>query len=171
MNDILRNNPDLAKQFASAAVNEHTKNAPGLNNMMNDMLNTQNIDRSFIPPQPSYISEDHNIEQTMNGPKDKDVERILNHGRGRARARARGGDGAGRRGRGRGRRAAAATTRHCRRPTTTARRPGSGRGRLRRRASTSSGQRVAISSPLRRPRLRPPTVPRRGLICVLQVRH
>jgi len=78
MNDILRNNPDLAKQFASAAVNEHTKNAPGLNNMMNDMLNTQNIDRSFIPPQPSYIPEDHNIEQTMNGPKDKDVERILN---------------------------------------------------------------------------------------------
>lgn len=78
MNDILRNNPDLAKQFASAAVNEHTKNAPGLNNMMNDMLNTQNVDRTFIPPQPSYIPEVHNIEQTMNGPKDKDVERILN---------------------------------------------------------------------------------------------
>ena len=79
MNDIFRNNPDLAKQFASAAVNEHTKNTPGLNNMMNDMLNTQNIPNTFIPPQPSYIPEDHNnIEQTMNGPKDKDVERILN---------------------------------------------------------------------------------------------
>jgi len=78
MNDIFKNNPDLAKQFASAAVNEHTKNTPGLNNMMNDMLNTQNIPNTFIPPQPSYIPEDHNIEQTMNGPKDKDVERILN---------------------------------------------------------------------------------------------
>lgn len=79
MGDILRNNPDLAKQFASAAVNEHTKNSPGLGNVMEDMLNSQNQQRpTFIPPQPSFIPEENNIEQTMNGPKDQDVERILN---------------------------------------------------------------------------------------------
>jgi len=81
MEDILKNNPDLARQFASAAVSESTQNNPGLGHVLDDMLNHSNpAHPTFIPPQPSFVPDapPPPDSQEMSGPKDQDVERILN---------------------------------------------------------------------------------------------
>jgi hypothetical protein len=68
VNDIMRQNPDLAKQFAAAAVNQHL-NAP----------NTPNIpppseSSNFIPPaQPSNTPN----PPVMQGPSDAEIESLL----------------------------------------------------------------------------------------------
>ena len=79
MDDILKNNPDLARQFASAAVSSSTENNPGLGHILGDMLES-NTPPTFIPPQPSFIPDapPPPTHQEMSGPKDQDVERILN---------------------------------------------------------------------------------------------
>tara|TARA_Y100000389_G_scaffold177697_1_gene190222 strand:+ start:7722 stop:8915 length:1194 start_codon:yes stop_codon:yes gene_type:complete len=79
MEDILKQNPDLARQFAAASVASTTQNAPGLGNLMNDMMNqgTPQVP-TFIPPQPSFVPEAPPPPGVMSGPKDQDVERILN---------------------------------------------------------------------------------------------
>ena len=84
MDDILKQNPDLARQFANAAVNSSTQNNPGLGHVLGDMLNQSNPQPSFVPPVPSFVPEaapPPNMETSipeMSGPKDQDVERILN---------------------------------------------------------------------------------------------
>ncbi len=81
MEDILKNNPDLARQFASAAVSESTQNNPGLGHVLDDMLNQSTPSHpTFIPPQPSFVPDAPPPpgSQEMSGPKDQDVERILN---------------------------------------------------------------------------------------------
>lgn len=78
MDDILKQNPDLARQFASAAVNSATQNQPGLNNVLGDMLNQTAPGTNFMqPPQPSFVPGQQN-DNVVNGPNDHDVERILN---------------------------------------------------------------------------------------------
>lgn len=71
MDDVLKQNPDLARQFASAAVSSATQNNPGLGNVMGDMINESMNSRTS-----------NNVEQSnsnqMTGPDDQDVERILN---------------------------------------------------------------------------------------------
>ncbi|PQM61939.1 MAG: hypothetical protein CML47_01915 [Rhodobacteraceae bacterium] len=89
MDDIMKQNPDLARQFANAGVAEATKNSPGLGNLFNDMMNEHKPAQPpvFIPPQPSFTppsapSNMHAVPDApssiMSGPKDQDVERILN---------------------------------------------------------------------------------------------
>jgi len=85
MDDIMRQNPDLARQFANAGVASATKNSPGLGNLFNDMMNEHKPAQPpvFIPPQPSFTppSMQHSTDaasSVMSGPKDQDVERILN---------------------------------------------------------------------------------------------
>jgi hypothetical protein len=89
MDDIMRQNPDLARQFAQAGVSEATKNSPGLGNLFNDMMNEHKPASPpvFVPPQPSFtpqmnnpsnIQEVPDVPDVMTGPKDQDVERILN---------------------------------------------------------------------------------------------
>lgn len=86
MDDIMRQNPDLARQFANAGVASATKNSPGLGNLFNDMMNEHKPAQppGFIPPQPSFTppSTMHAVPDVpssiMSGPKDQDVERILN---------------------------------------------------------------------------------------------
>tara|TARA_Y100000389_G_C17454254_1_gene516961 strand:+ start:735 stop:1937 length:1203 start_codon:yes stop_codon:yes gene_type:complete len=70
MDDVLKQNPDLAKQFADAAVDNATRNNPGLGNLMGDMINESRN---------SNVNSNININksQSMSGPEDKDVERIL----------------------------------------------------------------------------------------------
>ena len=46
MDDILRQNPDLMRQFQSAAVNSMSQTSPGFSGFMNNMMNPE--------PQPSY---------------------------------------------------------------------------------------------------------------------
>ena len=99
MDDVLRQNPDLARQFAAAAVSSSTQNNPGLGHVLGDMLGQTGGGGggigggglpAFVPPQPSFMPEappppaftqqpmpiDTSTE--MSGPKDQDVERILN---------------------------------------------------------------------------------------------
>ena len=42
MDDIMRQNPDLAEQFTRAAVDSMTPNAPGFSGFMNNMMNNDN---------------------------------------------------------------------------------------------------------------------------------
>ncbi len=79
MDDILKNNPDLARQFASAAVSSTTEKNPGLGHILGDMLET-NAPPTFVPPQPSFVPDAPPPPSStqMNGPNDQDVERILN---------------------------------------------------------------------------------------------
>lgn len=73
--DILKQNPDLARQFASAAVSSATQNSPGLGGVLDDMLNqTAPKHTQFMPPpQPSFTPQ-----EVVSSPNDQDVENILN---------------------------------------------------------------------------------------------
>ena len=86
MDDVLKQNPDLARQFANAAVSSATQNNPGFGNVMGDMINeTMNSRQArpepmMPPPQPSRSMNENNYNpgnDVMSGPDDKDVERIL----------------------------------------------------------------------------------------------
>ena len=60
MDDILKQNPDLARQFASAAVNSSTQNNPGLGHVLGDMLGqTTPQPSTFVPPVPSFVPKLH----------------------------------------------------------------------------------------------------------------
>lgn len=69
MEDVLKQNPDLMKQFAAASMTANGANSPGLTNLMGDMLNETTRARENAPPQQS---------QEMKGPSDQDVDKILN---------------------------------------------------------------------------------------------
>ena len=86
MDDVLKQNPDLARQFANAAVSSATQNNPGLGNVMGDMINeTMNARQSHQNQEfnnsnlnnISFSNEQNNNLDVMSGPDDKDVERIL----------------------------------------------------------------------------------------------
>lgn len=64
VNDIMRNNPDLAKQFAAAAVNQHL-NAPN--------PPPSESSSNFIPAQPSNTPN----PPVMQGPSDAEIESLL----------------------------------------------------------------------------------------------
>ena len=96
LNDILKQNPDLMKQFASAAANTMGENNPGFGNFMGDMVNDKfkkqpprsqpNMGRSPPPPSsmnmgPSMSSgpmntQNVNQRQDMKGPAN--LDNILN---------------------------------------------------------------------------------------------
>jgi uncharacterized protein YejL (UPF0352 family) len=86
MDDILKQNPDLAKQFAEAAINstQTGKEAPGFGNMVGNMVHESTSaskrNRGPPPPQPSRQQHpDINSDMSkMSGPSDDDVNRILN---------------------------------------------------------------------------------------------
>ena len=79
MEDILKQNPDLMKQFASAAVNSAAPDNSGFQNVMGDMINEHTNARMSHRPVPVPPSEVNiSKEQTMKGPSDSDVDRILN---------------------------------------------------------------------------------------------
>ena len=79
MEDILKQNPDLMKQFASAAVNSAAPDNSGFQNVMGDMINEHTNARMSHRPAPMPPSEVNiNKEPTMKGPTDSDVDRILN---------------------------------------------------------------------------------------------
>tara|TARA_B000000532_G_scaffold229528_1_gene209961 strand:+ start:4048 stop:5385 length:1338 start_codon:yes stop_codon:yes gene_type:complete len=79
MEDILKQNPDLMKQFASAAVNSAAPDDTGFQNVMGDMINEHTNARMAHRPVPNPPSEVNvNKEPTMKGPSDSDVDRILN---------------------------------------------------------------------------------------------
>ena len=78
MDDVLKQNPDLARQFANAAVSSATQNNPGLGNVMGDMINeTMNVRSQQQVPVNQYQMPNQMSNQ-MSGPDDQDVERILN---------------------------------------------------------------------------------------------
>lgn len=79
MEDILKQNPDLMKQFASAAVNSAAPDNSGFQNVMGDMINEHTNARMSHRPVPVPPSEVNiSKEPTMKGPSDSDVDRILN---------------------------------------------------------------------------------------------
>ena len=70
MEDILKQNPDLMKQFASAAMNTAAPDNTGFQNVMADMMDEHTSARTRNIPEPEE-------EVTMKGPSDHDVDRIL----------------------------------------------------------------------------------------------
>tara|TARA_Y100000389_G_scaffold203006_1_gene250082 strand:- start:14174 stop:15406 length:1233 start_codon:yes stop_codon:yes gene_type:complete len=84
MDDVLKQNPDLARQFADAAVSSATQNNPGFGNVMGDMINeTMNARQRNSPPKssvipPSIPETKFDLNNQMAGPDDQDVQKILN---------------------------------------------------------------------------------------------
>ena len=71
MNDIMRQNPDLMKQFASAAASSVGQQSPGFSNLMGDMFNggrKRSTTRQAPPQQP---------RREMSGPPD--INDLLNN--------------------------------------------------------------------------------------------
>jgi hypothetical protein len=68
MDDILRQNPDLMKQFQSAAVNTIGQTNPGFSGFMNGVMNT---DRNQPPPPPLAT-------QTQRPPETRDGNNNFN---------------------------------------------------------------------------------------------
>lgn len=74
MDDIMRQNPDLMRQFTSAAMNSMENNNPGLSNFMNDFGN----DPRESPPSSSRNNNSQNngsadnMRSEMSGPKNID---------------------------------------------------------------------------------------------------
>ena len=60
MDDIMRQNPDLAEQFTRAAVDSMSPNAPGFSGFMNNMMNNDN--------EPSNNFENMNVSPPSNRP-------------------------------------------------------------------------------------------------------
>jgi hypothetical protein len=73
MEDILKQNPDLAKQFAEAAVNSTSvgQTTPGLSDFVGGMVGQTSKARSNGTPKKAEKNQ-------MTGPSDDDVDRILN---------------------------------------------------------------------------------------------
>ena len=61
MNDIMRQNPDLMKQFANAAMSQMGNENPGFSNLMSDKVGSFERPPSPQPPQTAMRS--------MDGPK------------------------------------------------------------------------------------------------------
>tara|TARA_Y100000389_G_scaffold150182_1_gene149683 strand:+ start:443 stop:1711 length:1269 start_codon:yes stop_codon:yes gene_type:complete len=81
MDDIMRQNPDLAEQFTRAAVDSMTPNAPGFSGFMNNMMNndnepSNNFENMSVPPPSNRpdlnaSKKNENIQrEDMKGPSD-----------------------------------------------------------------------------------------------------
>jgi hypothetical protein len=70
MDDILRQNPDLMKQFQSAAVNSMSQTNPGFSGFMNGVMNPQqeNYSGSSGPPPPMATQGTNSIPTPLNRP-------------------------------------------------------------------------------------------------------
>jgi hypothetical protein len=69
MDDILRQNPDLMKQFQSAAVNSMSQSNPGLSGFMNGVMNPQQENYSGNgPPPPMATQGTNSIPPPLNRP-------------------------------------------------------------------------------------------------------
>ena len=70
MDDILRQNPDLMKQFQSAAVNSMSQTNPGFSGFMNGVMNPQqeNYSGSGGPPPPMATQGTNSIPTPLNRP-------------------------------------------------------------------------------------------------------
>jgi hypothetical protein len=60
MDDILRQNPDLMRQFQNAAVNSMSQSSPGLSGFMNNIINSDN---QFPQPQQTNFQYNSNQQQ------------------------------------------------------------------------------------------------------------
>jgi hypothetical protein len=76
MEDILKQNPDLAKQFAEAAINstETGKSTPGFSNIVGNMVH----ESTSAGSKNNSIPVNNGASNQMSGPSDADVDRILN---------------------------------------------------------------------------------------------
>jgi len=63
MDDILRQNPDLMRQFQNAAVNSMSQSSPGLSGFMNNIINSDN---QFSQPQQTNFQYNSNQQQQPN---------------------------------------------------------------------------------------------------------
>ena len=89
MDDIMRQNPELAEQFTRAAVDSMSSNAPGFSGFMNNMMNNDetpnnnNFENMSVPPpnnRPDLKAskQETNIErEDMKGPSD--ISSLLNN--------------------------------------------------------------------------------------------
>jgi len=69
MDDILRQNPDLMKQFQSAAVNSMSQSNPGLSGFMNGVMNPQeNFSGNNGPPPPMATQGANSIPPPLTRP-------------------------------------------------------------------------------------------------------
>ena len=68
MDDIMRQNPDLMKQFSSAAMNATAEKSPGFSNFMN-MMNSQNTKSSNKTPPNSIVSKPNISKLGIHNPK------------------------------------------------------------------------------------------------------
>jgi len=69
MDDILRQNPDLMKQFQSAAVNSMSQSNPGLSGFMNGVMNPQeNFSGNNGPPPPMATQGANSIPTPLTRP-------------------------------------------------------------------------------------------------------
>ena len=66
MDDILRQNPDLMRQFQNAAVNSMGQTSPGFSGFMNNMMNPEPQPSSMSGPPPPPMAT-----QTMNTPSSR----------------------------------------------------------------------------------------------------
>jgi hypothetical protein len=84
MNDIMRQNPDLMKQFASAAASSVGQQSPGFSNLMGDMFSGSQSRASQPTPQPQRreMSGPPDINDLINnmsqGPKRNNIDLDLN---------------------------------------------------------------------------------------------
>jgi hypothetical protein len=74
MDDIMRQNPDLMRQFTSAAMNSMENTNPGLGNFMNDFGGGDNGGSGRQPPSPNRVNNDssNQMRDEMSGPKNID---------------------------------------------------------------------------------------------------
>ena len=67
MDDILRQNPDLMKQFQSAAVNSMSQSSPGFSGFMNNVMNPEPQVSMRGPPPPPLATQQHPQTQARGG--------------------------------------------------------------------------------------------------------
>ena len=65
MDDILRQNPDLMKQFQSAAVNSMSQSSPGFSGFMNNVMNPEPQVSMRGPPPPPLATQGSSQSQTQ----------------------------------------------------------------------------------------------------------
>ena len=73
MDDILRQNPDLMRQFQSAAVNSMSQTSPGLSGFMNGLMNPEpEVPMGRGPPPPMSTQGPNSIPPSFNRPGNND---------------------------------------------------------------------------------------------------
>jgi Family of unknown function (DUF5767) len=75
MDDILRQNPDLMRQFQSAAVNSMSQSSPGFSGFMNNMMNPEPQVPSMGPPPPPMATQNQGGQYNRPGNNNQSMGR------------------------------------------------------------------------------------------------